>query len=81
MEYLYEQIRQFCGSNLVVDLTCPKPQIPKPGEKKNTSTSSTSHPSGAQKGSTSSESSKWTQAMETEIRKSLKDNDVWELME
>ena len=48
--YLYEQIRQFCGSNLAADLICPEPQIPKPAEKKNISTSATSQPSGAQKG-------------------------------
>ena len=29
--YLYDQIRQFCGSRLAEDLTCPKPTVPKPG--------------------------------------------------
>ncbi len=28
--YLYEQIRQFCPSNLQADFTCPKPEVPKP---------------------------------------------------
>lgn len=28
--YLYEQIRQFCPSNLEADFTCPKPEVPKP---------------------------------------------------
>lgn len=54
--YLYEQIRPFCGSNLAADLTCPKPQIPKPGERKDTSTSSTNQPPNTQEGSSSSTS-------------------------
>ena len=28
--YLYEQIRQFCPTVLQADLTCPKPDVPKP---------------------------------------------------
>lgn len=37
-------------------------------------------PESIEEATTCSESSKWTQAMETEM-KSLKDNDVWELVE
>lgn len=29
--YLFEQIRPFCHSNLAKDLTCPMPNVPKPG--------------------------------------------------
>ena len=29
--YLFEQVRQFCNSNLAKDLTCPKLTVPKPG--------------------------------------------------
>ena len=34
--YLYEHIRQFCGSRLAQDLTCPKPTVLKPGEQQHT---------------------------------------------
>ena len=42
----------------MADLTRPKPQISKPGKKKNTSTSSTNQPSGAQGLSSSTSTSK-----------------------
>jgi hypothetical protein len=29
--YLYDNIQQFCSSNLAADITCPKPNVPRPG--------------------------------------------------
>ncbi len=29
--YLFDEIRQFCSTNLAKDITCPKPLLPKPG--------------------------------------------------
>ncbi len=29
--YLFDEIRQFCSTNLAKDITCPKPLVPKPG--------------------------------------------------